>query len=336
MQRILLIKPKRIGDLLLLTPTVAALKSVAPAMRVEVLAYDGSTAILNYFSAIDRVWTLTGDHDGQRLADDSRELPKTKFDAVIELSGQAKAAEILRDCTSSRRFRSELYGRYGHNASMAQGCSSIASKPGWLNEHAIRRDWLVVRRALDVADLPAPVLRFPVMAENCPLPVEITERFAVFQPFSRDVDRTWAAENWRRLAKELLDQRVFTDIVIPFGSDNERQKAQWIADGITGCGVTSSRLDFAAHAALVARAKACISCNTGVMHLAAAVQTPIVAVWGATPIKVWHPFCDRFVVVCENQIIPASAARAGTSPIQEGAIDANTVQTVFEAIVRLL
>ena len=322
--------------MLLLTPAVAALKSVAPAMRVEVLAYDRSTAILGYFPAIDRVWTLTGDGAAQRLADDSRDLLDTKFDAVIELSGQAKAAEILRDCTSSRRFRAELYGTYGHNGSVAQGCSSIASKPEWLNEHAIRRDWLVVRHALDVQDLPEPVLRFPPIAENSPLPVKTGERFAVFQPFSRDLDRTWRAENWRQLAKELLGQRVFTDIVIPFGSDDEWQIAQGIADGIAGCSVPGSRLDFAAHAALVARAKACISCNTGVMHLAAAVQTPMVAVWGATPINVWHPFCDRFVVVCQNQIISASSARAGTSDIQEGAIDANTVQTVFEAVVRLL
>jgi heptosyltransferase-3 len=334
-QRILLIKPKRIGDLLLLTPTIAALKSVAPATRVEVLAYDRSSAILSYFPTIDRVWTLTGDGAAQRLADNSRELLETKFDAVIELSGQAKAAEILRDCTSIQRFRAELYGTYAHNALVAQGCSSIASKPEWLNEHAIRRDWLVVGHALDVSNLPAPVLRFPIMAENFPLPVEVGERFAVFQPFSRDLDRTWSVERWRQLAMEVLNQRVFTGIVIPFGSDDERQKAQWIAAGIVGCCIPDSRIDLAAHAALVGRAKACISCNTGVMHLAAAVQTPIVAVWGATPIKVWHPFSDRFAVVCQNEIISASAARAGTS-IQDGAVDANAVQTVFEAVVRLL
>lgn len=73
--------------MLLLTPTIAALKSVAPATRVEVLADDRSTAILSYFPTIDRVWTLTGDGPAQRLADNSSELLETKFDAVIELSG---------------------------------------------------------------------------------------------------------------------------------------------------------------------------------------------------------------------------------------------------------
>lgn len=186
-----------------------------------------------------------------------------------------------------------------------------------------------------MSNLPAPILRFPAIAENSAIQVKLGDRFAVLQPFSRDLDRTWPMERWRQLAMEVLNQRVFTRIVIPFGSDDERQKAQWIAAGIVGCCIPDSRMDFASHAALVGRAKACISCNTSVMHLAAAVQTPIVAVWGATPIQVWHPFSDRFVVVCQNQIISASAARAGTS-IQDGAVDANTVQTVFEAVVRLL
>jgi len=334
MRRVLLIKPKRIGDLLLLTPAIAALKTTAQDIRVEVLVYDKSAAILDGFTCIDRVWTLTGDGIEQRLREN--ELLQIDFDDVVELSGQPYAGELIADCwPDARKFHSRFYGHYGNMLSMVERYSKLASKHKWKNEHAMVRDWHVVGGALRM-DLAEPKLEYPLGAAQVPVPgMPTAKRFAVLQPFSKELDRTWPRENWRILVTELLDRNLIDEIAIPFGSDKEELDAKWIANGLPRCAVPPVKLSFAQHAALLRRASFCISCNTGVMHLAAAVGTPLVAVWGATPIKVWHPLSPVFKIVCQDRIVDAAMARDGMHAPQQCEIGSNRVETVCSAFAQI-
>lgn len=331
MRRILLIKPKRIGDLLLLTPTITALKTAAPDICIDVLAYDRSATILAGLDNINRIWTLTGDGPEQRLSDN--ELLRISFDDVVELSGQPYAGELVADCwPDARKFHSLFYGHYGAFLSRVERVSTIASKHEWKNEHAMNRDWHVIKYALHI-DLPTPKLEYASYDPQVSVPGIVTaKRFAVLQPFSKDPDRTWHRENWQMLASELLSRNLFDEIAIPFGSDKEEVDAKSIANGNPRCAIPSVILNFAQHASLLRRSSLCISCNTGVMHLAAAVGTPVVAVWGATPIKVWHPLCQVFKIVCQDQIVDADMARNGRHTPQQGEIGSNRVETVRAAI----
>lgn len=333
-RRVLLIKPKRIGDLLLLTPTVLALKQVSPGIRVEVLAYDKSEKILEGFhGAIDRVWTVTGDWPTQRLTDDS--LLKIRFDDVIELSGQPYAAEILNQCIAANRFRSVLYGDYGEKAWVAAERAKLIFRPEWRNKHAACRDWLIAKEALQLPELPKLELKFP-KAKDGPLASKAKEEStAVFYPFSRDPDRTWPIEKWRMLAEKILQGGDIQRIIVPYNSPTERNQAMGIAKEIRGCCVPEEPPSFSLLADLARRATVCVTCNTGIMHLFAAVGARIVAVWGVAPIIVWHPFCESFRVVCGDQVISMEEARSEASPIQECLIGSNNVDTVIAAIAQL-
>ncbi|MFT3868801.1 MAG: glycosyltransferase family 9 protein [Nibricoccus sp.] len=269
MRRVLIIKPKRMGDMLLLTPTLSALKAEDPRIHINILTYDKSAKILEDFPKIDHVWTVTGDGREQKLTKGSEDLLDIHFDDVIDLSGQPYAAKVLHDCIGTQKFRSILYGNYGASLPLAERCSIEKSQPAWADEHAMLRDWLVIKYSLEIHGLPKPKLDFPVRDTNFPaLTPPIAKRFAVFHPFSSHTDRTWSSENWRALAIELLNHRIVEEVIIPFGSENERHIAAWIADGITGCRVPEHIITFAAHAALVRRTTICVTSNTGVMHLA--------------------------------------------------------------------
>lgn len=336
MRRILIIKPQRIGDLLLLTPTLAALKSCDSRIRIDVLVCDHSAGILERFSKIiNRVWTIIeGTED--RLSDDSTAIFDVPFDAVIELSGEPFGGYVLAHCRSERKFRSNLYGKHGSNHSKVKRCSKLASRPTWEAEHAMDKDRLVIQAALGVR-IPRTNPIFPVRKTDFPVLIPtIREPFAVFQPTSRDPTRTWAEEEWRTLAKYLLRMRMVEEVIIPFGSHEEGKRAASIARGVTGCRLSPPGLSFHAHAALVQRAAVCVSCNTGPMHLAAAVNAPIVAVWGRMRIKKWYPLCDRFSIVCQNRIISAASVRRKKSPVQQGRIEANEVGTVARAVAEIL
>lgn len=280
-RRILIIKPQRIGDMLLLMPTLIALKARDPRIRIDVLACGHSAGILTSFpKVINRTWTTTGDGRAERLDDDSEAVLETKFDIAIELSGQPFAGFILARCRSDRKYRSNLYRRYGYNHTLVKRCSKLASRPSWEAEHAMDKDRLVIQAALGMR-FPRTRPVFPVGKADFPVLVpRIRKPFAVFQPTSRDPSRTWPRAQWRSLAKYLLRTRLVQEVVIPFGGREEGERAAEIARGIAGCRLSSPRLSFEAHAALVQRAAVCVSCNTGVMHLAAAVNAPIVAVWG--------------------------------------------------------
>ena len=142
MRRILIIKPQRIGDLLLLTPTLSALKNQVPDARIELLVRRSSAKILESFPKIvDRVWTITGEGPDERLTDDA--LWDRHFDNVIELSGQPFAGKVLCSCKSHRKHHSLLYDRYGDNLSMVERCSKLRSLSSWENEHAMDKDRLV-------------------------------------------------------------------------------------------------------------------------------------------------------------------------------------------------
>jgi ADP-heptose:LPS heptosyltransferase len=261
------------------------------------------------------------------------------FDDVIELSGRPFGGKMLYLCKSGKKHHCRPPISYKGNSSIVESCSKLSYEESWKNEHAMERDMRVIERALGV-QLPRSIPIFPMQNAEFPVLVPpIQEPFAVFQTRSDDPKRTWPRDRWKTLAKRILEEGTVKEIVIPFGSVKEGYDAAWIADGISGCRIPCGRLPFDVHAALVQKAVVCVTCNTGVMHVAAAVKkTPIVAVWGNTKIKKWYPLCDRFRIVCRNKVFNEDGVRRMKvdSKYQEGPIKANLVHTVACAIAKIL
>ena len=127
------------------------------------------------------------------------------------------------------------------------------------------------------------------------------------QPFAVSVGtkvqaKNWGRENWRDLLGQVAEGWPGRGLLL-LGAPEESEASEfaaagWAANGggpvVNLCGVLSPRES----AAAIARAEVFLGHDSGPMHLAAAVGTPLVAVFAARNIpRQWYPFGDRHEVV---------------------------------------
>jgi ADP-heptose:LPS heptosyltransferase len=306
--------------MLLLTPSVVALKHHRPRILLDILGHEESIRILEPFSQIDQLWTISGDEPDQRLDAD---ITRIRYDQVIEMHGRPFSKEFVQKNTfgGAKRYFSD----------------SIVARDEWKNSHASERDWLVISELLGLPRAPLQRPKYPdsnIDLKELGLPD--LDRFAIFQTQSSDPSRTWFVESWRELALDLISNFDLERIILPFGPRSEELRVRRISRGIPQCSVPRRALSFDEHAALLRRSTVCISVNTGTMHLAAAVDAKIVAIWGpeTAPMNVWHPLCETFLIVREDEIIRPRDVRDARR--QGGIVDNNKVSTVSSAVGELL
>lgn len=116
--------------------------------------------------------------------------------------------------------------------------------------------------------------------------------FVVLAPMTTWPTRCWPGERYAALADRLADDGV---PVVLIGSPREREKISAVQAAMRRCrpAVAAGDLTFRQMGALVARAAALVSGDTGPMHVAAAVRTPYVALFGPTPAPGRAPLAGR-------------------------------------------
>ena len=99
-------------------------------------------------------------------------------------------------------------------------------------------------------------------------------------------EKEWPVEHWVALATSLATRGY--DLVIPWGSEAERRRSDAIAAKVPGARVPERRpLDEVAR--LIAGARFVVGVDTGLVHLAAALSVPLVAVFVGTPPGLYGP-----------------------------------------------
>ncbi len=96
-------------------------------------------------------------------------------------------------------------------------------------------------------------------------------------PGSNAPSRRWAVERFRALAALLVERGVRVAVL---GGSTDRELTKEVAEGIPGVVDVGGRTDLPGLAALLAASDALVTNDTGPMHLAAAVGTPTVTLWG--------------------------------------------------------
>jgi heptosyltransferase-1 len=95
---------------------------------------------------------------------------------------------------------------------------------------------------------------------------------------SRD-DKLWDAQNWIALGTHL--QRAGLIAVLPWGNEKEKERAARLCTAIPNS-ICAPQLDLAEAATLLGKARAVIGVDTGLSHLAAALNVPTIGIYTAT------------------------------------------------------
>jgi len=198
-------------------------------------------------------------------------LAARSYDHVLDLQEQLKGALLARLARGTR-----------HGIDHRSIREPIATLLHDVH-HAIPHDahFLVKCRLLAAAALGYPVSGPPRWSFAPPARVDAMPagRYAVaLHATSRD-DKLWPEDRWRGLIAELA--RSGLDVLLPWGSERERERSRRLAQDVPGARVPP-RQTLAALASLLRSAELAVGVDTGLTHLAAALGTPTVALFTTT------------------------------------------------------
>jgi heptosyltransferase-3 len=293
--RLLFIKLKHIGDALIMTPMLTAVRARHPEAEIHVVVRRGTEGILAGCPAIDQLHTSAAPagerqpgarwHDIQLL----RRLRKVGFDTAFELGDGDRGRMLAWLCGAKKRFANDTHppmSRWWRSRFTGVGTEN------WKGRHRVEKDFVTVQSALDLAE-PIPPLCFDTdAAEVWPH----AGPFILFHPATRWTQKRWPRERWIELGQALAKS---TSIVVSCGPDAEEvAEAQAIADGIgTRATSTKGKLSWAQLAGALRAAKMFVGVDTAAMHLAAACQCPTVALFGSSRDWAWHPWAVRHQIL---------------------------------------
>lgn len=289
--RILLVRLSAIGDCLHAVPLVAALREQLPDAHLGWAIESAGHELLEGHPAVDR-FHLYPRHvesegagswisSGKRLLAFRRELREVGYDVALDVQGLTKSGLVAWWSAARRRIG-------------FAGPDSRELNRFFLNErqrvepelHVVERN-LAVLRSLGLEPPARPRWQLPAYEhEGRRAEAWLAEhgldpgRFAVVNPGTTWVTKTWPASSFAAVARGLVEQ-LSLPVVVTWGSADERRLAETVAGGADGVQV-SAPTTLRELAALLARAVLFVGNDTGPLHLAVALEVPSVGVFGAT------------------------------------------------------
>lgn len=280
MADILFIKTSSLGDVIHHMPALTEAHARRPDGHFSWIVEEAFAPLVRLHPAVDKVipvasrrWrgAIISPAAWREMRRFARELRAARYDEIVDTQGLIRTGLMTR-CARGRR--------HGYDA------DSIKERPAaWFYDarhrveraqHAIARNRILTGLALGYAPSGAPDYGFD-RARFASTP---SAPYGVLLHATARPEKQWPVEHWRALAAE-LGRRI--DLLLPFGNATERARSEEIASGIARAQVPQWQpLD--AMARLIAGAAFVVGVDTGLLHLAAALGVPLIAIFvGSEP-----------------------------------------------------
>ena len=279
-RHILFIKPSSLGDIVHAMPTCAAIRRASPKARLTWLVKRAWQGLVERIDGVDRVWpvesTLTGWLSQVSL------LRAERFDLVVDLQGLFRSAAI------GWLSGSPLLVGFANGREGSPWFYSRRVPVPQLEMHAVDR-YLLVAKAVGAVESGTPEFRFRIPQADHDEVDRLLGRSGVtpgmswvaMNPSARWPTKRWPAASFAEVADRL--QQEGCGAVVMIGGPDERADVAAVSGmmktpAIDLAGATTVGL----LPALLSRASLLITNDSGPMHVAAAVGTPVVALFGPT------------------------------------------------------
>lgn len=331
-RNILVIKLRYLGDVLLATPTLHALKTAHPASRVTALVNRGTEEILYANPHVDDIIPL----DRGSLIEQCRfalQIRRRRFDTVVDLTDGDRAAFLTwvsgatvrvgfnaEDRWTGRCYTTVVRGNEGSHR--IERDLAALSPLGIKAQDHLPRIWL---SAEDDA-------RVEQLVRDLAIPTD--RPWVVIQPGARYWFKAWPTERFADLADRLTDR--FDCQVLVGGSPEEQPLTESVVKQAKSRVLNiAGRSNVRTLAALLKRSALFVGNDTGIMHIAAAIGTPVVGLFGpSNPIE-WGPRggpAETIYKGLDCRICFHPTCRRG----EENCMKLITVEEVMAACARLL
>lgn len=291
--KILLIRFSSIGDVILTTPLVRALRATHPDAIVHFATRRACAPLLEGNPNIDRVLTLPEDDDGGLRAL-ARTIRAERYDHVLDLHGTLRA-RLLRLLVPAPRWR-------GYRKHTLRRWALTRLKQNWFGEVVpVAERYFDAAAALGVRPDGGPPEVFPSAGARAAAAAALREAglgegeaYVAIAPGAQHATKRWPESSWAELARRMAEAGLRVVVV---GGREDVEAGEGIV-AASGAVSVAGALDLPGSAAVLEGARALASGDTGVMHLATAVGTPVVALFGPTVREFgFFPYSGRATVL---------------------------------------
>jgi len=301
-ERILVIKLKHIGDVLLATPAIHALKKAFPKSRICALVYAGTDDMLTGNPDLEEVLVFEKGTGVGRISNEGRlvsQLRRIRPDLAVQMGNGDR--EAILGVLSGARIR------VGYDP---RGSGFLGRR--LLLTHIVPQDWekhvvesnLDLVRALgvepDARDLRLfvdPQAEAAVDTLVRDMGVGRDDRVVTIHPTAKWMFKCWTDEGFAQVA-DYLSEEGMTVCITSGSAEREVQKAQRIIGHARRPAIDlAGRLTLKQVAALIARSRLFVGVDSAPMHVAAAVKSPVVALFGPSREQNWRPWGDGHLVL---------------------------------------
>lgn len=292
-RRIAIVRALHLGDLLLAVPSLRAIRAGFPAAEITLIGLPWSRDFVRRFAHyIDRWREFPGypgllevDPEPQKTELFLREEQAYRYDLVIQMHGSGNASNPFALALGGAR----TIGYY--DGVKPDGLSIGTQYPSTI--HEVDRDLGLARLlGLPTTDrrLEFPVLLDDEAALATLLPAEVGKRRPLIglHVGARPPARRWATNRFAAVGDDLVD-RYEAQIVVT-GGPGEDSIAEAVLDAMSTPAINlAGRTDIGCLAALIKRCDLFISNDTGPAHVAVAVDTPSITIFGPADRRRWAP-----------------------------------------------
>lgn len=283
--KLLIVKTSSLGDVIHMLPAVTDAARAHPGLVVDWLVEEGFAAIPAWHSAVRRVipiamrrwkkrWTAA--ETWRQIAAARISLKAEDYDLIVDSQGLLKSALWTRAARGPRCGYDAASAREPIAARFYDRRFAVSREL-----HAIERNRRLLAQAMGYAlDDLSPDYGLAGLAARLSAPaIELPAPYVVGLHGTSRTDKEWPVADWKVLAAALL--QAGRPLVLPWGNDAERLRAEAIAAAVPAT-VVLPRLGLDALAVIIDRADAVVGVDTGLMHLAAGLGKPGLALYTAT------------------------------------------------------
>ena len=291
-KRVLVVKLRSIGDTVLATPSLIALRRFLPDAQIDILLEDWVAPVLDGFDVVDNVISV-GKSSSERFKT-AWKLRSRKYDVAINLHGGTTATMFVRASGARHRIGYSYYQYpflYNHLLSGASDywkqkkTHSAEQQLALLGFIGVPVDYRPKTFLSTTSDALS-----SINAKLSDSPIRDPESaIALIHPSTAFFTKQWPTENFARTSEFLAGKGLH---VVAVGSKSESKVLEDLKRHSTVPVITFDDLSLPEITALASKARVFVGNDSGIAHIAAAVGTPSVVVFGSSNRDHWRPWTD--------------------------------------------
>jgi predicted lipopolysaccharide heptosyltransferase III len=301
---ILLLQLKRIGDLILTTPVIEALREKFPEATLTLIVSRESAPLLLAIANVDRTFVIQ-----RKLSDVKifRAVWQEKFDCCIDFTGNDRSALLASLSRAKTRITSEWTRTQSkfRGSAYSEFVADRVSDLHTVDFHLSLVEPLGVRDASSTIKLQVPAASRE-KANEIRRSHKIDDSFVIFHPGSARLEKFWDAQHWAEVIDYTRSALKFTPVLTSGSSALEQRHIAAIKNKLAQPVVDlSGKIDLLTLTALIEQARMLVTVDTATMHLSAAMHTPQVVLFGPTNPFHWRPRQSSALIIQGKSTSPA-------------------------------